>query len=72
MEGRLTQKKLVSNLLKTPPEFTDILALHYDQHAHASSGLGWDVKVSDVRFSDFMDFTVRWDGQLLHDHTFKP
>ena len=32
------RKKLITNLLNTPQDFRDILAMHYDQHVHAASG----------------------------------
>ncbi|CAK9035626.1 Uncharacterized protein SCF082_LOCUS21371 [Durusdinium trenchii] len=32
------KRKLITNLLKVPPESLNILALHYDLHRHSSSG----------------------------------
>ena len=32
------KKKLITNLLKVPKEFTDLLADHYDLHRHTCSG----------------------------------
>lgn len=62
------KKKLVSNLLKTPPDFTEILALHYDQHRHAVSGVGCGVMVFRVQCADLV-FRVQSACWLLHFET---